>query len=229
MAKRRGRNGSRGRKQEQDKLTLQAESIKFQVQDDRKKAILTLNYSRHTAEGLKELSVEMLVFAVWMDGESGNAIKAHAWSNPSNPQHRSLIADLRKCGKVRFHGDFCITTDGSFIRYGKTSRERYHTYNYETSQSAMIYDSKAQAVAGILEQIQRSQTIGGLNLVSLSRLPDSILLEMGYEEVPDLMRRQGISMWKGNPMQAIGQEYGLEAQKQRKQFLDLLGQAINAE
>jgi hypothetical protein len=227
MAKRKARNGKRGA--DPDKLTLNGESVKFQVQEDRKKAVMTLNYTRHTAEGLKELSVEMLVFAIWMDNETGNAIKAHAYANPSNPQHRSLIADLRKCGKVRFSGEFCITTDGTFIRYGKTSREHYHTYNYEASQSHTIYDSKAQALAGILEQIGRTQTIGGLNLVSLNRLPDSILAEMGYEEVPDLMRKQGIGMWKGSPIQAIGQEYGLEATKQRKQFLDLLGKAINAE
>lgn len=218
----------RSKKTDKDKLTLRGESIKFKVQENREKAFVTLNYTRQDANGIKEMNTNFWVFAIWMDNDNGNAIKAHLYANKANPQHKALVADLRRCGTMKFgFTDFDLTTDGTYMRYGKSLKNKYETYNNDTSQRNTVYDSKAQALAVILEQVQKSQTIGGLNTVSLTRLPDAVLKEMGYEEVPDLMKKRGVSMWKGNPVQAIGQEYGLDAQKQRKQFLDLLGTAIN--
>ena len=226
MAKRRSKNSRLANSQ--DKISLYCSMPKFKVQEDRKKAVAVFSYERTTAEGSRELNVEMAVFAIWMDEESGNAIKAFCFANPGNPQHRSLVSDLKKVGRMNCGQGFCLTTDGTFIRYGKVPRDKYVAYNQDSSHSLFIYDSKSKALAGILEQVSKGQqTIGGLNLISLNRIPDSVLKEIGYVEIPDLMRKQGVPMWKGSPDQVLPSVWSEDGEKSRKQFLDLLGKTIN--
>lgn len=214
---------------DKNKLNLYNEALKFYVQEDRKYAMAIVDYNRQTPDDSKTIQLRMRVISVWMDPISCNAVKAHLWVNPKNPGDMHLVADMRKCGMMNASGGFCFSTDGTLIRYGRVPTDTYEVYDTEADKRLRYFDSKAQAVTDILKHVARVQTVGGLNLVSFSKLPDSAMAEIGYEKMPDLMKR-GIPMWRGNPVGALGvNDYGSEARKNRQQFLDLLGRTLNVE
>lgn len=207
------------------KVSLSCEGIEFVVQKKPRTGLMNMQLRRFNEDqGSKEMEQRIQIVSLWVDQQSGNAIKAHLFPNRSDAMHRNFVADLQEIGTMSVLGEFYLHTDGHWIRYGKT--RDFVAYDSEHSENAITYDSKAKALADILSHIQNRRTLGGLNLISLNRLPDSLLLECGYEKIPDLMGN-GIPMWRGIPRKILGQEWGAEADRTRKNFLDLLNKALS--
>jgi hypothetical protein len=231
----------RNRRANKQRLNVHADDIEFTIQEDRQQGICRIVYSRYSDSESKEgLVVQFALLSCWMNQQTGNAIKAYLKVNPNNPMHERLLDDIRTLGIVPARSNFCLTTDGKLIRYGMKPGSRPTSQEQDTYDKLTFFDSKAQAIKYILEEISRYQTIGGLNLVSLNRLPDTVLVESGFEKVEDLMRThnprtkhdvpRGVAMWLGNPAKATGVSDRYVdreiATKARRQFLDLLNKML---
>lgn len=231
------------------RLNLNVDEIDFTIQEDRFLGLCKIKYNRYTEEESKEgIVCQFKLLSCWMDNQNGNATKAYMEVNMNNPMHANLVRDIKGTkgragvGLVSCRNGYCLSTDGKLIRYGMkpggsltTSGNEHNDYEKLT-----YFDSKAQALEAILNDISRHRTIGGLNLVSLNRLPDNVLIESGFEKVDDLMRThnprtkcdvpRGISMWLGSPSKAVGggSDYRDRegAAKSRQQFLDLLNKML---
>lgn len=225
------------------KVNVHVEDINFAIQDDRYLGLAELKYNRYeNGDGQEGMQANFKILSCWMNGSTGNCIKAYLAVNPNNPMHRNLVEDINYMGLVQSRNGFCLTTDGKMIRYGMKPGSRPTVSGNELNefQSMTYFDSKAQALKQILEEISRFRTIGGLNQISLNRLPDSLLIETGFEKVDDLMRTRnprtgqdvprGVAMWLGNPDRAVGASTNWasreESAKLRNQFLDLLNKMV---
>lgn len=227
------------RSRKRQKLNMNVEDIQFTIQEDRRLGLCKLVYNRYSEEHTQEgLTTQFRVVSCWMDNKTGNCVKAHLYSSKTNPMHRRLIADIQYLGILQGRNGFCLTTDGQFIRYGMKPESKF-TATDDQLDTLTYFDSKAKAINEILKGIQRYQTIGGLNLISLNRLPDTLLIETGFSKIDDLMRDhhkqakrdfpRGIPMWLGNPERATGTADWRDhegAAKSRRQFLDLLNRML---
>lgn len=91
----------------------------------------------------------------------------------------------------------------SIIRYGADSRY-YDSYNQETGQYVPIFNNKADAMKEVLKTVKKHSgaVISGLDLVNLNLVKDSVLEELGFQEIKDELGRSP-SMWMGDPEAAI--------------------------
>lgn len=226
------------------KLNLHVEEINFAIQEDRYLGMVELKYSRYSdGHGQEGMQANFKLLSCWMNVSTGNCIKAYFAVNPNNPMHRNLVEDIKQCGIVQARNGFTLTTDGKLIRYGMKPGSKPTASGNELNdfQTNTYFDSKAQALKQILEDISRYRTIGGLNQISLNRLPDSLLIETGFEKVDDLMRThniktkhdvpRGVAMWLGNTDRVVGNLNWSdrdEAARLRNQFLDLLNRMVQA-
>ena len=62
----------------------------------------------------------------------------------------------------------------------------------------MLYESKAQALAEVLNQVSTFRTIGGHKKINFSKVSDDVLKSVGFMPQPDILRR-GVPMWYGDP------------------------------
>lgn len=214
-------------RRQKTKLNVRVSHAEFDIQEDRKLGLCKFSYSVYTEDSNKEgLSLRFRILSCWMDSHTGNAVKVHGIVGKKNPTHREFLGYLKKVHAIDAPNGNCLTSDGTIVRFGqRPGGGRFSTNDQETYATVQYYDSKAQAFHHLLETINRYQTIGGLNLVSLNRLPGSILVEIGYEEVPDLMGI-GVPMWRGSPSVLGESGYGVSVTR-RQQFLDLISNAIN--
>ncbi len=223
------------------RLSMNVDDIEFTIQEDRRLGLCRITYNRYADEKIQEgLVTQFRLLSCWMNQQTGNAIKAYLVRTKNNPMHTKLIEDIKTLGMIPARNGFCFTTDGQYIRYGIKPGSQNTSSDSETYDKLTFFDSKARALKEILEQIGRHQTIGGLNMVSLNRLPDTLLVETGFEKVDDLMRDhnsvlkkdipRGVSMWLGSPDKAIGSSNDWRdregAANSRKQFLDLLNRML---
>jgi hypothetical protein len=224
------------RKQDRNRLNVNVDEIDFTIQNDRRRAVCKMSYNRYKDDKRQEgLETKMVVLSCWMNTSNGNAIKAYLIPNKRNPAHVQLLKDIKELGVLPCREGMCLTTDGKMIRYGTKPGITLPHYDAEQRSEMKYFDSKAVAIKEILEEIGKHQTIGGLNLVSLGRLPDNILIESGFERIEDLMRERnnprGLPMWLGSPEKAVGVQHEWRdregARKTRLQFLDLLNKILS--
>lgn len=228
----------RKRTQERNRLNVNVDTIEFIIQSNRLRGVVELTYNRyHNDQRQEGLKTRMVLISCWVNTNTGNAIKAHLVPNKRNPAHVRLIKDIENLGVVPAAGGsgMCLTTDGQFIRYGSKPGIDMRHYDSETRTEHYFFDSQAKALKRIIEEIGRYKTIGGLNLISLNRLPDTILIESGFEKIDDLLRERdaprGIPMWLGSPEKAVGVQNEWRdrdgAEQTRRQFLDLLNKMLS--
>lgn len=213
------------------KLTATVTDIKFEILENRTKGRVIVSYERYDDRGHKNLEVRCPLLSCWMDASSGNAIKAH-FALYNNPTHNALLRDMNQLGILHAPNGFGLVTDGVIVRYGKRPGDTYTMNDPENYDTLHVYDSKAKALQEIMSRVQRDQTIGGLKLISFNRLPDSILIESGFDPIMDVMKSSGVVMWKGSPDRALTGTGGTSyqaAKAGRKQFLDLISRTINVE
>jgi hypothetical protein len=215
------------------RLNVNVEEVIFSIQHNRLKGVAEIVYNIYDEDKRQEgLRTKFGILSCWMNASTGNALKAYLVPNKRNPMHVKLIEHMQFLGVVSVGGGtgMSLTTDGQFLRYGIKPGSQLKHYDQENSIEVTVYDSKAKAIKQIVEGISHHKTVGGLNLVSFNRLPDTLLVETGYVRVDDLMKDRnkprGIPMWMGNPDKAIGVTNEWRdregAAATRQQFLDLL-------
>lgn len=226
-------------------LKLHIDDANFTIQENRYLGLVELKYDRYCDGNNQEgMQANFKLLSCWMNVSTGNCIKAYLAVNPGNPMHRNLVEDIKYLGVAQARNGFTLTTDGKLIRYGMKPGNKPTASGNELNdfQTSTYFDSKAQALKQILEEISRYRTIGGLNQISLNRLPDSLLVEAGFERVDDLLRThntktkqdvpRGVAMWLGNTDRIVGNHVNWsnreEAAKLRNQFLDLLNRMVQA-
>ena len=216
---------------------MNLDRIQFTIQEDRSRGVCELTYNRYTDDDHQEgLTTKMALLSVWIDPVTQNAAKAYIVPSPQNRMHMRLVEDIRSLRYIQGKGNMCLTTDGRKIRYGCMPGGAYTSTNQDTHEPDTFFDSAGLTIEKILEGINNHQTLGGLNLVSFSRLPETILIESGFEKIEDAMKlerfRPGISMWKGRIERIAPYYIGYGSRKEenlkaQRQFLDSLAKIID--
>lgn len=211
-----------------------------------------LEYTKLVGEGRakKEVSIQvrgLKLLSCWMDAVTGDCIKAHALLLHNNEQHATLLNDLDEAKLAPCPKGFELTTDPAGIRYGSGGRTgmasivRYatkqgHVYQESdrvTFDKYYVYETKAKAILEMLAIIKKHRTIGGITAVSWNRVPDSLMLELGFEKIDDMIldskgRPRGVPMWKGVANSAfMASGFGGPSVDSVKQLLDLLSRSLN--
>jgi hypothetical protein len=121
----------------------------------------------------------------------------------------SITHGVRKpSGSINSHGSpNCILSVDRYckvIRFGAED-DPYQATNDEHD-TIPIFSSKGHALKAIVDQLRRNATstinLVGMDIVNMNSVPNSLLEEMSFVEVPDLLGR-GVSMWQGDPVRSI--------------------------
>jgi len=145
------------------------------------------------------------MISAWVDPYRTMLIRGHLGIDIRVPNQVKFFKHLLEEGMVQDgspNREMCITADTQgVVRYGRSGES---PYMYSDSSSGTgyrtyyAYDSKAKAMHALLTKISSHVPIAGMRLVTLSSIPDEVLLAVGYERIADELRR-GPDMWLGNP------------------------------
>ncbi len=223
------------------KFRLNLADIVFKIQRDLKAARATIDYSKYHRDGggQNRISVSIPISCIWVDSSTGNACKCHMKANMSSDAHRLFVRDLVSIGTMSEPGGSMTLTSSpdGIIRYGEKPGAQYYgsdrsTGRYETY---YMYDSKESALMALIASARQIKPVGGVELVSLSKIDDSVLTSMGFDRVPDIMKN-GVTMWRGNAEKAFeprGHGYSTKAMRIRRDnintFLGLMQKSLDNE
>ena len=157
------------------------------------------------------------VVSVWLDPtntSSRNTCKVLA-SVPKKAMSKEdeitldFAEALKLYGKVDHHvapmHTIGLDLHGNILRYGaKEALFLTKSYGSNRYDPIPIYDTKALAFKAIMEALSSysSVNIAGLDLINLNSISDSVLEELGFIKVPDILGR-GVPMWCGDAVQAL--------------------------
>lgn len=224
---------ARKKKQRRKADNVQIYQNKFVILRDRSAGVAEIAYELRTDDGdIDDGKLSLPIISCWMDRHDGNAVKVHLKADPSRPSHAKLLNLIVSNGKLDgMNGVFTADKRGT-VRFGYDPTTRnvdgYSGYCHSDYKTYTIYDSSAIAIDAILREISRRLQVGGINLINLATIADSVLEEVGFEKVPDLLRR-GIPMWMGNAtdiLRAGGRGNWEQESENCKSFLVLLQDAI---
>lgn len=195
---------ARPKKKDRPEEKLYIYGSKFQIQKDRKKGVLKIGGFRHTtanAEPTESSLPRIPLVSCWIDPKKNVAVKAHGILVRTNTMHKSFYNKLKRCGIAECDTDMVVSTDFNWIvRYGSKSGYTYTAMHYDGDNTRRynIYDTKSHALRDLIENVAHYQTVGGLEMLSLNSVSDSVLVEFGYVKIPDMLKR-GPAMWLGMP------------------------------
>lgn len=170
--------------------------VEYRVQNDRRNAAARLHVTKRENYDVVEIVTALKIVSLWRDAKHNKACKCHMLADFRNPEHRMLVSAIMSqtntiCDELHFTAE-----SNGIIRAGASEgsyRATGEGYNYY-----YIFDSKAAAITELLSQISGNMAISGANLINLACVPDDCLLELGFEQVSDML---GVSadMWLGSP------------------------------
>lgn len=169
----------------------------------------------------------------------GGFLKGNS-THEETERHYEFCRDVWRLGNLSHAGspDMSLSIDRHFkvIRWGG----ELVPFRAQDDKWAVIpiYDTQAKALTSMLESVKRLsvQKLAGMDLVNLSKLSESVLIELGFVKVEDLLKR-GPSMWQGDPEKiftagesnwAFRQSFGQKASEQMvESFIQLLERELN--
>jgi len=222
----------RNQKLPKEKDIAQIYINKFKILRDRSAGVAWIEYELHDTDGnitVKKLRVRIL--SCWINQYNGNAIKVHMQANLARPSHVQFVSLIISSGKLDGRDGIFTAERSGVIRFGYEPSINYgdcYTGYNQTFEVYKVYDSKAIAITAILNDMGRRLQVGGVHLINLDLVDDSVLEEVGFEKVPDLLRCS-VPMWSGNPgdiVRAGGRSTWDQEKKNCESFLTLLQQSL---
>lgn len=220
------------KKKSDDLPKISIDKVEFFITRDKKEGMARIDYSKSVDGNFSDISIDMPLTSIWIDQDSGNAIRAHLRLGKSY-QQAYFFADVLKLRRVNVKGALGIqaspTSAQRVMIYGMDGKSLYQKYDTNDSKSKFFYSSKGRAFRDILEHIANFRAIGGLNVASLSRISDNTLISTGFEKVEDLLGN-GPPMWHGSP--EILKEYrgySQEDKEERAGVIDSFLKSIDKE
>lgn len=219
------------KKPEKNEFNLHIKNVQFRVQRDLQKAFAQIDYEKVSTENndvSNTVEVRLPVISLWVDPDNNTAIKAHLQA-PNRPQWNKMARhlfwrDLRKV-EVPYYNRLSFTADtGGIIRYGARDIR-----SYSGSYGITYHDSKGVLLRSIFDFMGTRLMIGGISLIDVGKIDDSVLTEMGFTEIPDVMGRLP-SMWEGNIRDLFSSgraRYQSEnQQKNMESFIDMVSRLL---
>lgn len=220
------------------KFTLQVYKVRFELEKipDRpgwaKVGTATLEYEkRKELGGESQIQVKLPIVSIWRDPIMGSAAKAHLAIVFRNLQHRRFLEDVIAVGKVQCPENMeIVASPDGVIKYGYQGGQPFRCKTDSTNnwKSEYIFDSKAIALDEVLVQAQGRKQLAGLQLITLDVVSESVLVEIGFERVPDIMQRS-VDMWKGAPRETFENVNWRDEDLAVESFLKLLDKALKGE
>ena len=214
--------------------------VQFYVDKQTLRGRVKFDYDQTSRGNRMRKEVQLPIIAIWQDPVTDDAVKCHMIANFRDIQQRDFYKSCTGIGYLRgqrtsmsiiagktvsFSMDQKQPATGGLIRYGLNLKENpvFHANDMSDGyEDYYIFDSKALAMKAIMQSVQdQGVALGGLQDVNFNLFPDSMLRSIGFQEVPDLLRRS-VSMWKGNPAKVFstgGYESSETKKRNLKEFL----------
>jgi len=177
---------------------------------------MVITYSETGSYGNRKV-ITFPVVSVWVDtvnAREQNTCKVYG----AVPKRAATLDDLgrlefarrvRAAGAIQCYSASpaqSLTVDPfeTVIRYGADAEHYLANDGASHSSYQPIYDTKAIAITAILTALSGYSTakIAGLDLINLNAVSDKVLEELGFLQVPDVLRR-GVPMWTGDADKAL--------------------------
>jgi len=159
-----------------------------------------------------EIEIRLPIVACWSSPFDGEVVKAHM--TVFKPEVDLLGINFNeawlfynamlKAGQALINRQNMTMTASSqrMLRYGKPAKQPYVSTDSIDGVyvNRTFYDSKAFAIADILNEIKRKgqKNIGGISTASFGNVPDELLQQVGFFRIPDNMGNS-VPMWAGDP------------------------------
>jgi len=219
------------RKQHTPEETIDIYKNRFLVLRDRSAGRAELSYEIHGNMGDRINGVAYCdIISCWSDRHTGNAAKVHMKADMTDDSCIKLVMCIVDNGICDGNDGYFTAEKNGTIRFGYSPKydDSYGGTN-EDYNKYEIHNSKASALTAILLAVGSKMPVGGVSLIDLSKVDDSVLLEIGYEKVPDTMRR-GPDMWMGSTSDVLraGGRSGYKQEKENcRSFLALMQESLN--
>lgn len=212
-------------------------SSKFRLaRTGKKRGVAVFEYEKFRSWGAasEQVEVRLPLISCWIDRKKNKAAKAHMLVDQNQLDQRKFLDAIISNGSLDSRDGY-LTGEraGSvgYLRIGSAAgSDGVYQGTDEEYQRYFIYDSKAIAIENILKRINHQVQVGGIDLVDLTLVSDSVLIESGFEKVPDWMST-GPDMWMGNPDHIVkaGNSYSYTALRDNCMgFLKLMQASLNA-
>ena len=194
-------------------IDLKINKVTFTITDDKQLGRMTgvVEFKMRKwidSRMMPDIDVRFNLLSCWKFPHKNAVAKAHLVYNSNNPAQRIFMENIRLLGEVHVesaevkggvNARFSLMADANIIRYGMASGPGVlRSYLPEERKWFMLYESKAQALAEVLNQVSTFRTIGGHKKINFSKVSDDVLKSVGFMPQPDILRR-GVPMWYGDP------------------------------
>lgn len=191
---------------------------------------MTINREHGDEKRSHEIQVQLPVISLWSDNTRNEAVKAHLGLGHTKRddgllQRLMFYRALEKAKEAVANRHNMVMTASSqmVIRYGMPNETNYsNTTDMDGGyQTLYYYNSKSEAIKGILDALQEHRNIGGINIASFATVPNELLVQMGFTMVPDIIG-QGLPMWMGNPKLFHDLQQNLYRSEDQRKFRESL-------
>lgn len=232
-----------GRKaKKEERIDIALSTVKFRVARDRSRAVAVVDYDKILKYGdTKPIEVRFPVISCWMDRHNNSIIKAYLRVEEEGlqaPEQKALLRAVMSNGSIDGRDGYLTgelwgrSQPGTrgMLRLGAEPETVYRKID-EDYKTYHVFDSKALALNAILNKVKLTINVGGVDLIDFSLVPDSVLVEAGFEKVAPLVGR-GPDMWMGNVDSVVnaGSTWASTENQQRNctSFLNILAASIQA-
>lgn len=194
-------------------ISLRIHDVKFTITDDKTLGRMTGTVEFQVKKWVDayithDFPVKFVLLSCWKFPHKNSVSKAHLFYNATNPAQRIFMENIRLLGEVEVgsgevkggtNSRFSLMADANIIRYGLASGiDTVRIPNPESGRYYNLYESKAQALASVINQVAVYRTVGGHKKINFSKIGDDVLTSVGFVRQPDLLQR-GVPMWYGDP------------------------------
>ena len=192
----------RTRRKKHQREDIYITNSNFKIAKNRSGGVAIFEYERDRGgwgQPNDTIQVSLPIISCWVDKRKNNAAKVYMEAG-QGLTHKGFMNAVISNGTVETR-DGHLTAErvgqGGIIRFGAAPDKEYEALD-ENYKRYHIYDTKALAIEAIINRINHIVQVGGVDLVDLTLIDDSVLIESGFEKVPDAMNK-GPAMWMGDP------------------------------
>lgn len=224
-------------------------SVNFEIERSTRTGVVNFSCEIYDSKGVELANGKMSapLLTAWVDENNMNMAKCH-FLLPITSKNRTkaklarhILEVLIKGGPQRFGpSDFDITanSDGLCIMAVRNGTQYSHCDKISYKPYKAL-DNKAAAIQQLIDDMKSyGITVGGTKLIDFSILSDDVLIEIGFETIPDQVGK-GLPMWRypnllHDALQSRDDYYSYGENKRRaiqevcNQILDIISQSLKA-
>lgn len=180
--------------------------IKFYIQNDRSKGICYIEFEckENVYAAYTQYKISGSVTSCYVQPFDGMCIKAFISIDCNDLNASKFIDYMKEAKKIDCNRDMRLSYCGVygdvhlFVYAFQEKQNGHYVTDPRTYDRYIVFPTKALAIRGVLEQLNRVINIGGLKIVNLDCVDESVVSEFGFECISDELNKMQ-PMYIGKP------------------------------